>query len=87
MVRMSLFFDNLSHWLGDFAPSLTQMLFWLLAGCVTIGWLRPAKDFLLTKANFGQARAVPMSEPIERAAPLFAAFRNTLLALIGLFAV
>lgn len=95
---VSRFFDNLSHWLGDFAPSVTQVMFWLFAGCVTIGWLRPATEFLLTKANFGHARTAPVGEPATdapltaragdtpEAAPLFAAFRNTLLALIALFA-
>ncbi len=96
---LSHFFDILVHWLGDFMPSMTQVLFWLFAGCVTIGWLRPAKEFLLTKANFGHARPAPVSEsaaegPLSaraghtpEAAPLFAAFRNTLFALIALFAV
>lgn len=93
---------NLLRWLGEnvqpflqtlrdqvfeYLPEAWEMLFWAVVAWVTIGLLRPV---MRLPAN-GGAGKVSGGEPPQTGesatAPLYAAFRNTLVALIVLFAV
>jgi hypothetical protein len=81
--RLSRLFEELRVWLVEFAPKPLEVLFWLVAGWVTIGLLRPVID---SRDASDEARppAVGVSTPVP--APLYAAFRNTLVVVIVLFA-
>ena len=84
----SRLFNILQQWLSEFSPSISEVLFWLLTGCVAIGWLRPATEFLLSRiASQNEMPNDKAEKSVAAPAPLFAAFRNTLVALIALFAV
>lgn len=80
--KLSRVMEELRVWLVEFGPRPLEVLFWLVAGWVTIGLLRPQLD----------ARDVPDdSRPVGDAgpptlAPLYAAFRNTLVVVLVLFA-
>ncbi|MCE9552533.1 MAG: DUF4173 domain-containing protein [Planctomycetes bacterium] len=69
------------QWLTHF--SYLELLFWLFVLWLSTGLLRPTPDSAASHADLNEA-AKPhvVSEP----APLYSAFRNTLLAVIGLFA-
>jgi Domain of unknown function (DUF4153) len=74
------------EWLADFAPNVTEALFCLAAFWILCGALRPltASSLLEEKPpQVGGAASPVFSEP----APLYPAFRNTLLTVIALFAV
>ena len=85
-------FNTLNQWLRQFSPSIWEFLFWIGALTISIGLLRPIvrKSFL----NHGDAAENEQSGkrdfPNELAgtAPvsLFAPLRNTLVAVIALFA-
>lgn len=73
-------------WLADFAPNVTEVLFCLAAFWIVCGALRPltANSLLKEQPPAVEAAASPVfSEP----APLYPAFRNTLVTVIALFAV
>ena len=83
---LSHYFFNMAHWLGDFFPSSTEVMFWGLVGCLTIGWFRP---FVVASDKDHAVEHVVLDNDDTRStepAPLFEAFRNTLLAVIALFA-
>lgn len=77
--------ETLRQWLADFAPGPLEVCFWFAVAWIASGLLRP----LLTAA-LGDERATgePAGEAQRLApAPLFEVFRNTLAAVVVLFAV
>ena len=78
--RLEVIATMLREWLAAFAP--LEVLFWIAAGWISVGLIRPAR------ANGEQAASDEAALPAEHApAPLLSAFRNTLLTVITLFAV
>lgn len=89
---LSAFGENLEYvltrlhdWLAGFMPTPLEVGFWLAVLCIALGLLRPLlRGPLLREASAG-AGATTERKPAP--APLYAAYRNTLLAVIVLFAV
>lgn len=74
-------FDELARWISRLDLSVTEVLFWVFTAWITVGLFRPMaflKSLRLETAQDGSAK------PAET--PLYATFRNTLLAVILLFA-
>jgi hypothetical protein len=72
--------------LGDFAPTPGEMIFWALVAWITAGLLRPLIDesmFLQSSRDLDAEESPFKPGP----APLYSAFRNTLAAVVLLFAV
>jgi hypothetical protein len=86
------FFRVLADWLQTWAPHGADVFVWLLTAWLVIGLLRP-----ILRRSIGAAADESRGEPAGRAAPAmataacptpyYAAFRNTLAAVIVLFAV
>ncbi|HUG71182.1 MAG TPA: DUF4153 domain-containing protein [Pirellulaceae bacterium] len=77
------FVSNLRDWLFERLPTPLEILFWAVVAWVTIGLLRPVVQTPHDEDDHGTVLAKAVREP----APLYAPFRNTLVMLIGLFAV
>lgn len=75
--QIELFLQNIRLWLDGF--SVFEVLFWVVTSLISAGLLRPS----------GQAidcdQPSPAIEDAPQPSPLFPAFRNTLVTLIGLF--
>ncbi len=80
------FFTNIHDVLTRFAPLPSEILFWCVVAWIAAGLLRPLVSARLTSESHvaGKAGVEPPFKPTR--APLYAAFRNTLLAVIVLFA-
>jgi hypothetical protein len=73
---------TLSDWLVNFAPRWDELLFWAAVAWVALGLLRPVlRGPLIAAASTSGLPAMPTESP------LYAAMRNTLVAVIGLFGV
>lgn len=81
-LELSRAFEELRVWLIEFGPQPLEVLFWLVAGWVTIGLLRPVID---SRDAPDETRPAGVIRPQVPAA-LYAAFRNTLIVVIVLFA-
>ena len=87
------FTETLRHlldWLTDalqrFAPRWTEFLFWMATAWFTIGLLRPVlSQWLLAILSGDEERTVITTAPSAESS-LYAAFRNTLVVVIVLFA-
>jgi len=79
-VRLSRLVSGMRAWMAHF--SVFEVLFWLLAGWSSLGLVRPWAGAL-------QSHFQPVEPEVQKPAPapLYAAFHNTLLTVIGLFAV
>ncbi|MDA1050876.1 MAG: DUF4173 domain-containing protein [Planctomycetota bacterium] len=77
------FVNNLRDWLFDRLPTPLELLFWGVVAWVTIGLLRPVIQAAAGDEKDGIVLAKAVGEP----APLYSPFRNTLVMVIGLFAV
>ena len=76
----------LHEWLFRKAPDFQEVVVWWLVLWLTIGLLRPvAGPFLARMSTWLEPPSSGPSEPAD--APLYVAFRNTLLTVIVLFAV
>lgn len=74
------FLEPLSEWLLESLPHVLEFLFWIGVSWITVGAMRPGE--------FQPEEQEVEDEVTEtRPAPLFEAFRNTLLTLNALFAV
>jgi len=80
--QLELFLSRISDWLVRVALRPTEPLFWLGVALVMAGLLRPILRFSALQPFFPAE-----AQPASTAAPLFSAFRNTLLTVIVLFAV
>lgn len=85
--RFSDLFTVIGQWLENLTPAPLEALFCIAAGWIAIGLLRPILPSADDKAD-PESREPPVetgnTEP--RPTPLFEAFRNTLLVVVGLFA-
>lgn len=81
-------YTALVEWLHGFSDHWLEAGFWLLALYVAVGMLRPIATRLVVRLPAGDTTA-PYAEAVERtsSAPLYHPLRNTLAALIALFAV
>ena len=80
-------FDTVRQWMLRFSPSGWEVIFWLAVFWIAIGLLRPVVGRTLSKEmSSGRATVSDRAEAISPS-PLYAAFRNTLLTVIALFAV
>ncbi|NUQ64019.1 MAG: DUF4173 domain-containing protein [Pirellulales bacterium] len=80
-------FDSFADWLRRFSPTWGELFFWVAVAWLVIGLLRPVvRDSVLaglsTRDDRGDWATAPPAE-----SPLYAAVRNTLAAVIVLFAV
>jgi hypothetical protein len=75
-------------WVLKFSPSLWEVFFWIAVVWIAIGLLRPmiGRTFLFEEMSGGNP-VEPTGVEGLTPAPLYAAFRNTLLTVILLFAV
>lgn len=73
------------RWLVEYGPSPPEVAFWCACAWLTAGLLRPLTGFGVAGDNEAQRTTEPATrlEP----APLYAAYRNTLVGLVVLFAV
>jgi len=78
--NIGVFVSGMREWMAKFSP--LEVVFWLVTAWLNLGLLRPWSGTLQTNIL---ADAPPQQKPAP--APLYAAFRNTLLTVIGLFAV
>ncbi len=76
-------FRRLSDWLIHF--SFFEIVFWIAIGWISIGLLRPA--VVRATNDFGLDRDPPANSKLAGRADLYVAYRNTLVTVIGLFAV
>lgn len=76
---------SLGDWLRDVVPTPLEIVFWMVVAWLTIGLLRPIVHWR-PAAPAGSRTAAP-SAPVASHGSLFAPLRNTLLAVIVLFAV
>ncbi|MBT4864632.1 MAG: DUF4173 domain-containing protein [Planctomycetaceae bacterium] len=79
------FFDALQNWVVDFSPDPLEMGFWLVVVWVVGGLVRPTIDhaFATSSSNGSQQKVnAPATDAF-----LYAAFRNTLVTVIALFAI
>jgi hypothetical protein len=80
-------FATVTDWIDQYAPNGWEIVFWIVVAWVAIGLLRPVMRRSVLAALEEQG---PSAEEIPEAigpAPLYVAVRNTLVAVIGLFAV
>lgn len=85
--QVSLLLDTLRDWLLQFAPTPWEVLFWLIVLWISVGLLRPVVDaIILSPAAEGPCPASDEPAAGEPAA-LYSACRNTLVAVLLLFAV
>jgi hypothetical protein len=80
--QLEAFLTRISDWLVRAALRPTEPLFWLGVALVMAGLLRPILRFSALQPFFPAD-----AQPASVAAPLYTAFRNTLLTVIALFAV
>jgi len=84
--RIAEWIDAFRDWLIRFSPEPLEVLFWAAVLWVGAGLLRPRWDRPLWAEIVGEPRRAANAETPVRSA-LYAAFRNTLVAVIVLFAV
>ncbi|MBA3314886.1 MAG: DUF4173 domain-containing protein [Planctomycetaceae bacterium] len=79
--------DASIDFLRAFSPSVVEVLLWIVVTVVAAGLLRPLfRTHLLEWLAVPSVGAFDEDEPLFDA-PLYAAYRNTLIAVVGLFAV
>src|SRR5690606_958657 len=80
--RLEVVVQSLRRWLAGF--SFWEVVFWVLSLWMSVGLIRPyvGRDRLTASTDDPRGPQQPIA-----AVPLYEAFRNTLLAVIGLFAV
>ncbi|MHB8898210.1 MAG: DUF4153 domain-containing protein [Thermoguttaceae bacterium] len=77
--------NSLREWMRRFAPDWQEVAFWAAIAWLTIGLLRPAAGSMIRRIS--RRLEMPRVDDSPRDAPLYVAFRNTLLTVIALFAV
>lgn len=82
--RIRAVLESLSDWFVRLALQPTEILFWVAMAWVTAGLLQPLVS-VLNSAKTASTDRQPTGGPID--SPLFRAYRNTLLTVIGLFAI
>ena len=77
-------FNSLWEWIASYGPAWDQVLFWFAVAWIAAGLLRPVMRRSLLD-RFSEGGTQGCAEPVR--AVMFVPFRNTLVALIVLFAV
>ncbi len=77
------FVSNLRHWLFEQFPTPLRILFWTVAAWITVGLLRP----VVRPADSDTSTDPAATKLTQAPAPLYLPFRNTLVMVIGLFAI
>ena len=85
--RMRLALDVIRQWMLRFSPSAWEFVFWVAVLWMSVGLLRPAVGRSLFSGRSDEATAAVDGVDASAPSPLYAAFRNTLLTVIVLFAV
>ncbi len=83
--RLELVLNEWRQWLIEVAPDIGEIIFWLVAGWLSIGLIRP----VMRRAT-DDAGTSPFAGEVgtkTEQSPLYQAFRNTLLTVIVLFAI
>lgn len=80
-------FRSLGDWLQRFAPSGWEIVFWIAVAWATIGLLRPILRRSVLASLSKEPHPLAADIGLTAEAPLYTALRNTLVAVIGLFAV
>ncbi|HRX80168.1 MAG TPA: DUF4173 domain-containing protein, partial [Pirellulaceae bacterium] len=78
------FVNNLRDWLFDRFPTPVEMMFWGIVAWVAIGLIRPV---IQTSGNEQADDGFVIAKAVSERAALYSPFRNTLVMVIGLFAV
>lgn len=81
--RLSRVFADLPDWILDYSPRPTELFFCGAAAWLVAGMLRPPSD----RSGMSAVEAIRPDARIVETAPLYGAFRNTLILVILLFAV
>lgn len=83
--NLELFFTTMNRWMGEFVPTPLEVVFWGFVFWIGTGLLRPLikEALFFEESTSGQSSDQVESKP----APLYSAYRNTLLAVIVLFAI
>lgn len=79
--------DSFGEWVSRCAPSWSEILFWVAAAWLIIGLLRPILPPSGLPSRVSDQGKPPVRIPAHAESPLYAAFRNTLVTVIVLFAV
>ncbi|MHC4401781.1 MAG: DUF4153 domain-containing protein [Planctomycetota bacterium] len=79
--------NALREWIIELSPEPTEVLFWLGVLWLTVGLLRPAMKQTLFEETSPDGAGATGDADGAAPTPLYAAFRNTLLTVIVLFAV
>jgi len=77
---------SLADWIEHLSLSWTELVFWFFTAWVAIGLLRPVVQRSVLARFSTEGRTASDQAPVPAEAPLYPALRNTLLALIALFA-
>jgi hypothetical protein len=80
---LSRFVSELRSWLFRYGPGRTEVVFWFIALWISVGLLRP----MIQPSMFVDDSNQSADSPFATHASLYAAFRNTLVTLIALFAI
>jgi uncharacterized protein DUF4153 len=81
------FLTGIRSWLFEYAPHWSEVLFWFAVIWVSVGLLRPVVTRSLLNENSAGKAAESAATPALVKAALYVPFRNTLVTVIGLFAV
>ena len=81
------FLTGIRTWIIQYAPQWSEILFWFAVIWVSVGLLRPVITRSLLNENSAGRAADSEATPALVKAALYVPFRNTLVTVIGLFAV
>lgn len=85
--RVSLLCETLRDWLLQFAPTPWEVIFWLAVLWISVGLLRPVVDAMVITAAPDGTQHLADAPAAAGSAALYPACRNTLVAVILLFAL
>ncbi len=84
--HLELLLNQWRQWLLERAPDLGEMVFWLVVVWLSIGLLRPVMRRAVGESDLEQLSSQGRAVTKPEKSPFYAAFRNTLLTVIALFA-
>ena len=79
--RVANFASTVREWLVDYAPTPVEVLLWIAVAWITVGALRPITD------RAALLETIDDTSGTTESSPLYPACRNTLVAVIALFAI
>ena len=81
------FLTGIRSWLFEYAPHWSEVVFWFGVIWVSVGLLRPVVTRSLSNENLADKATESEATPALVKAAVYVPFRNTLVTVIGLFAV